>query len=260
MKGIAMKTNTEIKEAVKDRYGRIAKGDPAIQDPITSCCGEGGCGDGAIVEMALDYNAADRAAIPDGADLGLGCGTPAAFAELKEGMTVLDLGSGAGIDCFIASKYVGASGRVIGVDMTGAMIDKANENKAKVDAKNVEFRFGDIENLPVESDVVDRVISNCVINLVPDKHIAFREIYRVLREGGKFTISDIVIDGAITEDERRDAALWAGCISGAIDRKEYLGVIISAGFSNVEVTSEKKYSYKLKNGGGLFSITVSGTK
>jgi ubiquinone/menaquinone biosynthesis C-methylase UbiE len=260
MKGTAVNTNSEIKDAVKERYARIAKGDPAIQDPLTSCCSGSNCGDEATVEMAPEYAAADRAAIPEGADLGLGCGTPAAFAELKEGMTVLDLGSGAGIDCFIASKYVGASGRVIGVDMTKAMIEKANANKAKVDAKNVEFRFGDIENLPVDSGTVDRVISNCVINLVPDKQIAFGEIYRVLRKGGRFTISDIVIDGAITENERRDAALWAGCISGAIDRKEYLSIVRNAGFNKVEVTSEKKYSYKLQSGAGLFSITVSGTK
>ena len=260
MKGATMNTNDDIKEAVKDRYAKIAKGDPAIQDPITSCCGGGGCGEAAAVEMALDYNDVDRAAIPEGADLGLGCGTPAAFAELKEGMTVLDLGSGAGIDCFVASRAVGISGKVIGVDMTEAMIRKANENKKNFDASNVEFRLGEIERLPVNADSVDRVISNCVINLVPDKSAAFREIKRVLKPGGKFMISDIVIGGMVTEEERRDASLWAGCISGAIDRNDYLGLIRSAGFTEVRIASEKQYSYKLKSGAGLFSITVTGTK
>jgi ubiquinone/menaquinone biosynthesis C-methylase UbiE len=255
-----MHTNREIKEAVKERYARIAKGDPEIQDPLTSCCGGGACGDPAAVEMALDYNAADRAAIPEGADLGLGCGTPAAFAELTEGMTVLDLGSGAGIDCFVASRLVGASGKVIGVDMTEAMITKANDNKAKIDASNVEFRLGEIEHLPVNANSVDRVISNCVINLVPDKSAAFSEIRRVLKPGGRFMISDIVIDGAVTDEERRDASLWAGCISGAIDRNDYLGIIKSVGFTDVRIASEKRYSYTLKSGAGLFSITVTAMK
>jgi len=172
---------------------------------------------------------------------------------------VLDLGSGAGIDCFIASKAVGPTGRVIGVDMTEAMIQRANENKAKVDAGNVEFRLGEIESLPVESNTVDRVISNCVINLVPDKGAAFREIHRVLKAGGTFTVSDIVIDGTMGDAERHDAALWAGCISGAIDRKEYLAHIERAGFRNVRILSEKKYDCDV-SGVALFSLTVTGTR
>ena len=255
-----MNTNNEIKEAVKERYAKIANGDPSMQDPLTSCCGGGACGEPAAVEMALDYNDADRASIPEGADLGLGCGTPAAFADLAEGMTVLDLGSGAGIDCFVASRLVGASGKVIGVDMTEAMIAKADENKAKIDAANVEFRLGEIEHLPVNANSVDRVISNCVINLVPDKSAAFSEIKRVLIPGGRFMISDIVIDGEVTEEERRDASLWAGCISGAIDRRDYLAIIERVGFTDVHITSEKRYSYKLKSGAGLFSITVTAMK
>ena len=260
MKGTPMNTNSEIKDAVKEKYSQIAKGELTVEKAISSCCGSGECGGSAVVAMALKYEDAERASIPDGADLGLGCGTPTAFADLMEGMTVLDLGSGAGIDCFIASKHVGTTGKVIGVDMTEAMIAKANENKEKVSMENVEFRLGEIESLPIDSNAVDRVISNCVINLVPDKESAFIEIYRVLKPGGKFAISDIVIDGTISDGERRDASLWAGCISGAIDRKEYLGIIKQVGFRDVHVTSEKKYDYKLSTGAGLFSITVSGTK
>jgi arsenite methyltransferase len=258
-----MKTSTEIKEAVKEKYGQIAKGELNVLPSISSCCGtsSSGCGDGSdILDMSEKYGEADRTAIPEGADLGLGCGTPAAYADMKEGMTVLDLGSGAGIDCFVTSRYVGKSGKVIGVDMTDEMIKKANENKAKVNATNVEFRLGEIENLPVQSNSVDRVISNCVINLVPSKENAFKEIYRVLKTSGKFTVSDIVVDGEITEEERRDASLWAGCISGALSRKEYMRIIEKVGFKAVSVTAEKKYDYTLSKGGGLFSITVSGTK
>jgi ubiquinone/menaquinone biosynthesis C-methylase UbiE len=209
--------------------------------------------------MSLDYNPEDLANIPDGADLGLGCGVPTAFADLREGFTVLDLGSGAGIDVFIASRHIGKTGKAIGVDMTQAMIDKAWSNAQKINASNVEFRLGEIEALPVESNSVDRVISNCVINLVPNKENAFREIYRVLKRGGKFTVSDIVIDGIMSEEKRRDAALWAGCISGAIDRNEYIGIIRKVGFGSIEIVSEKKHEYNADNV-GLYSITVSGTK
>ena len=256
-----MNTSTEIKEAVKEKYAQIAKGEITEIVQKSSCCGGTGCcSDVEFVNMTLPYKEEDRTAIPEGADLGLGCGTPTAYVELTEGMTVLDLGSGAGIDCFIASKYVGAAGKVIGVDMTEEMIRKANENKAKVNAANVEFWLGDIENLPVQNNTVDRVISNCVINLVPDKEIAFKEIHRVLKPGGRFTVSDIVVDGEITDEERRDASLWAGCISGALKRKEYLSIIKRIGFEGITIVSEKRYDYKLQNNAGLFSITVSASK
>jgi len=258
-----MDSNSNIKENVKQKYGQIAKGERDVIPSISSCCSPSACscGDSPVyVDMSTRYNDVDRSVIPDGADLGLGCGTPAAYAELKEGMTILDLGSGAGIDCFVASKYVGNSGKVIGVDMTEEMVRKANENKAKVNVSNVEFRLGEIENLPIENDAIDRVISNCVINLVPDKVKAFNEIYRVLKDGGKFTVSDIVVDGVISEKERRDAVLWAGCISGALGRNEYFDIIKRSGFRNVAILSEKKYDYTLESGGGLYSITVTGTK
>ena len=252
-----MKTGKEIKDAVKQKYGQIARGEVSSVEPTGSCCGTE---DQTVVNLALRYEEADQAAIPEGADLGLGCGTPAAYADMKEGMTVLDLGSGAGIDCFVASRHVGKSGHVIGIDMTEEMIKKANENKAKVDAANVDFRLGEIEDLPVEDNSVDRVISNCVINLVPNKENAFGEIFRVLKNGGKFTVSDIVVDGEITEEERRDASLWAGCISGALDKKVYLGIIGQMGFKETTIVSEKKYDYPLKSHAALYSITVSATK
>lgn len=256
-----MESKSEIKDAVKDKYARIAKGEVTIESlttPSSCCCG--GDKTKAVLDMSMAYTEKDRSAIPDGADLGLGCGTPAAYAEMKEGMTILDLGSGAGIDCFVASRYVGPSGKVIGVDMTEEMIKKANENKSKVNVQNVEFRLGEIESLPVQDNSVDRVISNCVINLVPSKEKAFREIFRVLKNGGKFTVSDIVADGEISDEERRDASLWAGCISGAVSRNEYLSIIEKNGFTSVTITGEKKYNYRLSHGGGLFSITVTGTK
>ncbi len=257
MEGTTMKTNSQIKEEVKEKYAEIADGGlKAIKTAGKSC----GCGCSEVVDISLSYSDDDKGSIPEGADLGLGCGTPTAFANINEGMTVVDLGSGAGIDCFIAAKHVGTSGKVIGVDMTEKMIKKANENKSKVDAANVEFRLGEIESLPVDSGTVDRVISNCVINLVPDKNKAFSEIHRVLKAGGSFTVSDIVTDGKISEEERRDASLWAGCISGALDKKVYLDIIDKTGFKNVLITSEVKNDYQLSSGAGIYSITVTGTK
>jgi len=259
-----MKTDSEIRENVKEKYAQIAKGEISVIAKKNPCCGpepSSCCGTGSesLIQMALDYKSEDLANVPEGADLGLGCGVPTAFADLKEGYTVLDLGSGAGIDVFVASKHVGDTGKVIGLDMTDAMIQKARLNAKKINVTNVEFRLGEIESMPVDSNSVDRVISNCVINLVPSKENAFKEIYRVLKAGGKFTVSDIVIDGTISEEKRQDASLWAGCISGAIDKKEYIGIIRKAGFSQVKIVSEKKYDYELDNA-GLYSITVVGTK
>ena len=241
-----MKTDSQIKEEVREKYAEI------VTTPRRSC----GCGSKSTLESSYSqiegYNV--------DSDYGLGCGTPTAFANIRDGMTVLDLGSGAGIDCFIALKHVGMNGKVIGIDMTEEMIRKANENKAKLNAKNVEFRLGEIESLPVDDGTVDRVISNCVINLVPNKKNAFSEIYRVLKVGGKFTVSDIVADGEISKEERRDASLWAGCVSGALEKKDYLGIIEKTGFKEVRVTSEVKNNYELSSGAGLYSITVTGTK
>ena len=258
-----MNSDVEIKNNVKEKYSQIAESKLASSTAVSSCCGpDSSCGGGtsSVVQLSLNYDPNDLEAVPEGADLGLGCGTPTAFAGLKEGDTVLDLGSGAGIDVFIASRYIGNTGKAIGVDMTEAMINKARENAKKINSANVEFRLGEIEALPVESDSVDRVISNCVINLVPSKENAFREIHRVLKSGGTFTVSDIVVDGIISDKERHDAALWAGCMSGAIEREEYLAVIRREGFSNVQIISEKENGHPLQSNARLFSITVSGKK
>lgn len=258
-----MQKPEEIKKIVKSKYSEVAKGKVNI---INSCCGSSDsscCGSsnaGELINMSQEYNPEDIAAVPEGVDLGLGCGTPVTFADISESMTVLDLGSGAGIDCFVAVKYVGQNGKVIGVDMTEDMIQKANENKRKVNVKNVEFRLGDIESLPVEDNSIDRVISNCVINLVPDKSKAFHEIYRVLKSGGKFIVSDIVIDGNLSEKERLDVSLWAGCVSGALQREEYLETIKGVGFKDIKIVSAREYDYKLSNGAALYSVTISGTK
>ncbi len=264
MKGSLMDTPDNIKKNVKEKYGEIANGNLKAVPSVSSCCGPSsscGCGGDVVIDVSMKYSDADRAAIPDGADLGLGCGTPAAFAGLQKGMTVLDLGSGAGIDCFVAAKDVGPTGRVIGVDMTDEMIRKANKNKKKVNAANVDFRLGEIEALPVDGNSVDRVISNCVINLVPDKAKAFSEIFRVLKPGGTFTVSDIVVQGKISEKERHDASLWAGCISGALQRNEYLEIISRTGFRNISVLSEKKYDYTLSDSeAGLYSVTITAEK
>jgi arsenite methyltransferase len=265
-----MNTSEDIKKNVREKYSQIARGGQIVEKTLLTdgCCSPSSsspsscCGNSApvVISMAGRYDQKDISAVPEGADLGLGCGTPVSFAGLSEGQTVLDLGSGAGIDVFIAAKYVGASGKVIGVDMTDEMICLGRESAQKVNAANVEFRLGEIEKLPVENDSIDRIISNCVINLVPSKENAFREMYRVLRPGGKFIISDIVLDGEISDEKRHDASLWAGCISGAIDRKEYLAIIGKTGFRKIEVLQEKKYNYPLENNAGIYSVTVTAVK
>lgn len=246
-----------IKSAVREKYGEIAKS-------ASSCCGPAcGCGtdagiSGTIIMRDL-YDGADKR-MRELADLGLGCGTPAAFAELPQGGVVLDLGSGAGMDVFLAAKQVGPSGRAIGVDMTEAMISRAEANRAKLGITNAEFRLGEIEHLPVESSSVDRILSNCVINLVPDKNAAFREMFRVLKPGGKFTVSDIVSIGEIPETLRQDMLEWAGCVAGALDKEEYLSIVRSTGFTNLEISAEKPYQLDSSLPFGLRSITLTATK
>ncbi|HUI09383.1 MAG TPA: arsenite methyltransferase [Bacteroidota bacterium] len=248
---------TDIKTAVKEKYGEIARNSGSCCGPTCGCgTGEGIAGSIMINEL---YKGED-ADVLSRADLGLGCGTPTAFADLEEGMTVLDLGSGAGIDVFLAARKVGPKGRAIGVDMTEAMIRRADENKAKLNATNTEFRPGEIENLPVAAGTVDRILSNCVINLVPDKRRAFAEMYRVLKPGGKFTVSDIVSVGEMPGEVRQDLSEWAGCVAGALDREAYLNIAREAGFREVNVVSERAYTLHPSLSFGLQSITVSGTK
>jgi len=248
----------DIKDSIKEHYAKIAS-------TAGSCCGPNcGCGtetdeEALTVMMSDEYRNVDEQILA-AADLGLGCGTPTAFADLKPGMTVLDLGAGAGIDVFIAARAVAPTGKAIGLDMTDEMVKRARTNKARLDIANAEFWKGEIENMPVESASVDRIISNCVINLVPDKRKAFSEMYRVLKIGGKFTVSDIVSLGEIPSGVRKDMELWAGCIAGALDRQDYLRIVREAGFKDLSIVTEKPYHLDGKSSFGLESITLTATK
>lgn len=268
-----MTTSEELKQLVKEKYAEIAT--QSKQQNETSCCGSG-CGCSTIDEalMAEDYS--KLAGYNTDADLGLGCGLPTEFANIKAGDLVIDLGSGAGNDAFVARSVTGATGKVIGVDFTEKMIEKARLNAEKLGFHNVEFRYGDIEKLPVSNSVADVVVSNCVMNLVPDKAKAFNETYRVLKAGGHFSISDIVLVGELPEGLRKNAEMYAGCISGAIQKKEYLQIVEDAGFVNLSIQKEKKIilpdeilsAYlnedemaQVRQGDlGIFSITVSAEK
>ena len=248
----------DVKEVVRAKYGEIAS-------QGNSCCGPNcGCGADTSLEtvsllMNDKYTDVDQQ-IVEAADLGLGCGTPLAFADMEEGMTVLDLGSGAGIDVFLAAKKVGPTGKAIGLDMTDEMLKLARKNKLKLGIENAHFWKGEIEDMPVESGSIDRIISNCVINLVPDKRKAFSEMYRVLKSGGKFTVSDIVSVGDIPPDVRRNMEFWAGCIAGAIDKEEYLRIVTEAGFTDLTISAEKPYNLEGNTSFGLASITLTATK
>jgi arsenite methyltransferase len=230
----------EIKRKVRDRYAEAATRD-------SSCCGPSPCG---CAETGLDeqeasrrigYTAEDLSKVPGESNLGLGCGNPTAIAGLKEGETVLDLGAGAGIDCFLAANKVGPSGRVIGVDMTPEMVDRARENARQNGYTNVEFRLGEIESLPAADSSVDVIISNCVINLSPEKYRVFREAFRVLKPGGRMFVSDLVLRRSLPEALRESAEVYTACIAGAMLRDDYLREIRAAGFENVEVMSESSF-------------------
>lgn len=232
-----MNNSTSIKETVREKYTAIAN--QSKDQNQQSCCGATGCGDGnAVYTIMADEYKGMEGYNPD-ADLGLGCGLPTEFAKIKEGDTVIDLGSGAGNDAFIARKITGEKGKVIGIDFTEAMIARARENVEKLGFNNVEFRQGDIEDMPVTANKADVIVSNCVLNLVPNKHKVFGEIYRVLKPGGHFSISDIVLEGDLPSKWREVAELYAGCISGAIQKSAYLGIIQEAGFANITVQKDK---------------------
>jgi len=268
-----MNTEQEIKEMVKEKYEAIVL--QTKEQNQSSCCGSGcGCSNVEFSIMSEDYTKLPGY-VPD-ADLALGCGLPTEFAQIKPGDTVVDLGSGAGNDCFIAHSIVGETGRVIGIDMTEAMIEKAKVNAAKLGFKNVEFRLGDIDNMPIEDNTADVVISNCVMNLVPNKQKAFSETFRIIKHGGHFSISDIVLQGELTDELRKEATLYAGCISGAVQKEEYLRIIMEAGFTNITIQKDRKidipndilskflnvdqlHEYK-KIRIGIFSITVYAEK
>ncbi len=225
-------TTLQIHEVVKERYGAIASG------KSSSCCGgsDDGCGCGTDVQL---YDSALLQGLPaDVTNISLGCGDPVSIASLKPGETVLDLGSGGGIDCFLAARQVGESGYVIGVDMTPEMLMKANSNKVKMGVNNVEFRRGQIEALPVTDNSIDVIMSNCVINLSPDKRAVFSEAFRVLKPGGRISVSDIVTQGEFSPELRADAARWAECVTGAIDVSEYTGLIKEVGFTDIQVVDK----------------------
>ena len=246
----------KIKDHVKKRYGKIAQ-------TRKSCCSSSCCETSTKdVALQIGYSGADLKNIPDSAVMGLGCGNPTALAKLKEGETILDLGSGGGIDVFLAAAKVGKRGKAIGVDMTEEMIDRARATASKHGYRNVEFRLGEIENLPLEDNSVDVVVSNCVINLSSDKLKVFQEAHRVLRPGGRIMISDLVTEGKLPEKVRRSFDAWAGCIAGAMEKTEYLDTIRKAGFVGVKIISESAYdidvSTELK--GKMSSVQVEAYK
>ncbi|MGN7823367.1 arsenite methyltransferase [Chitinophaga sp. 22536] len=230
-----MTTDEQMKELVKQKYSEIALQDKATN--ASSCCGSGCCSTEVYNIMSDDYSQLEGYN-PD-ADLGLGCGLPTQFAKIKKGDTVIDLGSGAGNDCFIARQETGGSGKVIGIDFTPAMIEKARANAEKLNFNNVEFRQGDIEKMPVTANVADVVVSNCVLNLVPNKNGVIREIFRVLKPGGHFSISDIVLQGTLPAGIQQAAEMYAGCVSGAVQKNEYLDMIKINGFTNITIQKEK---------------------
>jgi SAM-dependent methyltransferase len=267
-----MPTEEQLKEIVRKKYSEIALQNKETN--MSSCCGAGGCSTEVYNIMSDDYTTLEG--YNADADLGLGCGLPTQFARIKKGDVVVDLGSGAGNDCFIARHETGETGKVIGVDFTPAMVDKARANAEVRGFNNVEFRQGDIEHMPISANVADVIVSNCVLNLVPNKNGVFQEIYRVLKPGGHFSISDVVLVGALPDGLRKDAEMYAGCVAGAIQKQVYLELIHANGFENVTIQKEKAiiipddilknylsqdeiYSFKTGDT-GIFSITVFAQK
>lgn len=267
-----MKNAEQLKAIVREKYGAIAQ--QSKEQNLKSCCGTGGCSTVDYSVFSDDYTHLEG--YNADADLGLGCGLPTEFAKIKPGDTVVDLGSGAGNDCFVARAIAGEKGKVIGIDMTEAMIEKARENAARLGFKNVEFRLGDIEDMPIGGNRADVVVSNCVLNLVPDKQQAFREIFRILKPGGHFSISDVVIVGQLPEGLQNEAEMYAGCVSGAIQKADYLNIVRKTGFENITVQKEKHITIPdeillnyldasqleifKNNKTGIFSITVYADK
>ncbi len=267
-----MQTENELKALVKEKYAAIAE--QSKEDNASSCCGAGGCSTEVYNIMTDDYT--HLKGYNADADLGLGCGLPTAFAKIKEGDTVIDLGSGAGNDCFVARAATGPLGKVIGIDFTEPMIAKARINAEKLNYQNVEFRLGDIEQMPVSANIADVVVSNCVLNLVPNKFNVLSEVFRVLKPGGHFSISDIVLEGQLPSQLQQAAEMYAGCVSGAVQKNVYMELIEATGFTNITIQKSKEiiipddilinYLNKdeielFRNSGmGIYSITVYADK
>ncbi|MBT3646912.1 MAG: arsenite methyltransferase [Flavobacteriales bacterium] len=230
-----MKNENELKEIVREKYSQIALNEREVN--AASCCGATPTSEEVYNVMSDDYTDLDGYAAD--ADLGLGCGLPTEFAQISNGDTVIDLGSGAGNDAFIARHETGPEGKVIGIDFTEAMIDRSRINADKLGFNNVEFRYGDIENMPISENTADVIVSNCVLNLVPNKKGVINDTFRVLKPGGHFSISDIVLIGDLPDELREDAEMYAGCVSGAIQKSEYMGLIEKAGFDNITIQKEK---------------------
>lgn len=265
--------NERLKDIVRSKYNEIAL--QSKEQNQSSCCGSTGCCDDMdYTIMSDDYS--DLRGYNKDADLGLGCGLPTEHAEISEGDTVIDLGSGAGNDAFVARAIVGEKGTVLGLDFAGAMLTKAKNNATKLGFENVNFVKGDIEEMPFENDLADVIVSNCVLNLVPDKQKAFSEMYRVIKPGGHFCVSDIVLSGDLPQELINDATMYAGCVSGAIQKEDYLDIVKNAGFKNIDIRKEKEIilpdeilkSYlsekgivEFKNSNtGIYSITVFAEK
>ncbi len=247
----------EIKQAVRERYAQIAAEESSCCAPSNTCCGT--TDQATDISKKIGYRDEELDSVPEGANLGLGCGNPTALASLKEGETVLDLGSGGGFDCFLASNMVGQKGKVIGIDMTSEMIDKARENARKSGYLNVEFRLGEIENLPVADNSVDAIISNCVINLSPDKGRVFKEAYRALKPGGRVMVSDIVLLQELPESIKNSVEAYVGCVAGASRKEDYLATVAAAGFQEVETVSEVSFGMGQLTG-SIASINVRAVK
>lgn len=253
--------NDKIRKAVRDRYGKIAESGKGGCGCSPSCC-EPSTSDSKLTSLGLGYSATDVNDVPEGANMGLGCGNPNAIATLKPGETVLDLGSGGGFDCFIAVKAVGEKGLVIGVDMTPEMVSKARENAAAFGYDNIDFRLGEIENLPVADGVVDVILSNCVINLSPDKTRVFQEVFRVLKPGGRLAISDVVATAPLPEEMKNDMSLLTGCISGASPVKEVERILAEVGFQEIAVAprdASREFIRNWQPGSRLEDYVVSAT-
>ncbi|MDJ1504229.1 arsenite methyltransferase [Xanthocytophaga agilis] len=271
--GSSASTSEVLKQLVRDKYTQIA--DQSKEANETSCCGAG-CGCSTIDSAIMAENYQQLEGYVADADLGLGCGLPTEYAHIKEGDTVVDLGSGAGNDAFVARSLVGEKGKVLGIDFTERMIEKARENAEKLGFNNVEFRQGDIEKIPLSANVADVVVSNCVLNLVPNKLKAFAETLRILKPGGHFSVSDIVLEGNLPEGLQKDAEMYAGCVSGAIQKEDYMQLIEIVGFKNVQIQKQRRINIPVEilqqylssseleayttGQKGIFSITVYGEK